>query len=292
MIPLSNTLPKPVKHVIHVGSESFGRLTAPARLLPSFLIIGGQRCGTTSLYHSLTGHPAILKPALHQGIHYFDTNYHRGPAWYRGHFPLRRHAERIMDVYGVQGQTFESSPYYLYHPYAASRISRDLPGARVVVLVRNPVERAYSQHAHEVARGFEMETDFNRALALEPSRLRGWHGRLVADPRASSFSHQHHAYTAHGEYSTYLEQVAHQVGRERMLVLDADQFFADPKPVYDGVLDFLGVPHLGYPEFDQHNARPQPVPVSDETRAMLTAHFAPWDAALTQWLGRTPSWRA
>jgi len=281
-----------MKHMVHLGSRSIGRLTAPARMLPSFLICGGQRCGTTSLYRALASHPAILKAVLHKGVHYFDTNYHRGPAWYRAHFPLRRHGERVFDLHGVPGQTFESSPYYLYHPHAATRFARDLPGVRVIVLVRDPVERAYSQHAHEVARGFEMEADFARALALEPSRLRGQHERLLADPHAYSFSHQHHAYTARGEYSTYLTHLAHQVGRDRMLVVEAEEFFVDPKPIYDRVLDFLGVPHLGYPEFEKHNARPRAAEMPQEERARLTEHFATFDAELAGWLGRTPTWRA
>lgn len=291
MINLSTTLPAPVKQVAHLGSRSLGRLTAPARMLPSFLICGGQRCGTTSLYRALAAHPTIVEAAPHRGVHYFDTNYHRGPAWYRAHFPLRRHGERILDAHGVLGQTFESSPYYLYHPHAAVRFARDLPGVRVIVLVRDPVERAYSHHAYEVAHGYEMEPDFARALALEPSRLRGHDQRLLADPHAYSFSHQHHAYTARGEYGTYLKQLAHQIGLDRMLVVEADEFFVDPKPVYDRVLEFLGVPHLGYPEFEQHNASPRPTGMPDEMRAQLTEHFAPHDAELVGWLGRTPTWR-
>ncbi len=114
---------------------------------PSFLICGGQRCGTTSLYRALAAHPVGLKAVLHKGVHYFDIGYDRGMGWYRGHFPLQRSADRVSERYGVPAQTFESSPYYMYHPQAAARIAVDLPDARLIVLVRDPVERAYSQHA-------------------------------------------------------------------------------------------------------------------------------------------------
>src|SRR6185312_14166024 len=133
--------PAPVKRVVHLGSRSYGRLTAPARMTPSFLICGGQRCGTTSLYRALAAHPAVLKAVLHKGVHYFDTSYHRGMGWYRAHFPLQRSGDRIAQKHGVPAQTFESSPYYMYHPQAASRIAEDLPAAKLVVLVRDPVER-------------------------------------------------------------------------------------------------------------------------------------------------------
>jgi hypothetical protein len=106
-------LPAPVKRVVHLGSRSYGRLTAESRMLPSFLICGGQRCGTTSLYRALAAHPVVLKAVLHKGVHYFDTSYERGAGWYRGHFPTLRSAERIGEKYGVRAQTFESSPYYM-----------------------------------------------------------------------------------------------------------------------------------------------------------------------------------
>ncbi|WP_246568874.1 sulfotransferase domain-containing protein [Polymorphospora rubra] len=287
----STRVPEPLKRVAHLGSRSYGRLTAPARMLPSFLICGGQRCGTTSLYRALAAHPAVLKAVLHKGVHYFDTSYHRGIAWYRAHFPLQRTADRLARRHGVPVQTFESSPYYMYHPHAPARIARDLPGVKLVVLVRDPVERAYSHHAHELARGFESETSFSRALALEPARLRGERQRLLGDPAYHSFAHQHHAYRARGEYATHLTELAARIGRERIHVVESERFFTTPGEVYDEVLDFLGLPDLGHPGFERHNARPRGTAVEDRVRRELTAYYAPYDEQLTAWLGRPPSWR-
>ncbi|MDI1460383.1 sulfotransferase domain-containing protein [Catellatospora sp. KI3] len=287
----STHVPESVKKVVHLGSRSVGWLTSGARMLPSFLICGGQRCGTTSLYRAMAAHPAVLKAVLHKGVHYFDTSYHRGLAWYQGHFPLRRTATRVERELGVPVQTFESSPYYLYHPHAAGRIARDLPGVKLIVLVRDPVERAYSQHAHELARGFETTADFAAALDLEPARLRGQRERMLADQHAYSFSHQHHGYRARGEYAVYLRRLVREVPRERILVLESERFFTDPAAAYDQVLDFLGLPLLGYPDFGQHNARPRTAPMPARLRTELRAHYAPHDAELAQWLGHTPSWR-
>ena len=286
----SSRVPVPVKRIAHLGSRSYGRLTAPARMLPSFLICGGQRCGTTSLYRALAAHPVVLKAVLHKGVHYFDLAYHRGLGWYRGHFPLLRAAARVEREYGAPAQTFESSPYYMYHPLAMGRIVRDLPGVRVVVLVRDPVERAYSQHAHEVARGFESELSFARAVELEPARLRGQEERLRRDASYYSFSHQHHAYRGRGEYARHLERMAALLGRDRIKVVCSERFFADPAPVYDEVLDFLGLPRLGHPPFLRHNARSRPAPMHPDLRADLTAHFAPFNERLADWLGHPPPW--
>jgi hypothetical protein len=234
----------------------------------------------------------VLKAVLHKGVHYFDTSYERGMSWYKGHFPLQRSAERIRDRYGVPAQTFESSPYYMYHPRAMSRIATDLPDVKLVVLVRDPVERAYSQHAHEIARGFERERDFGAALALEAARLHRQEERLAADPGYYSFAHQHHAYRGRGEYARYLTTMAQHVGRDRIHVVESERFFAQPAVVYDEVLDFLGLPrHLADPVFEQHNARPRAAGMDPALRRDLTAHFAPYDEALLSWLGRMPMWR-
>ena len=121
---------------------------------------------------------------------------------------------------GTHPLTFESSPYYLFHPLAAARISRDLPGVKLVVLVRDPVERAYSAHAHELARGFETEP-FERALDLEEARLAGQAEKIIADPGYHSHSHQHHGYRARGRYADQLERLAQLVGRDRVHVVDS-----------------------------------------------------------------------
>lgn len=287
----TSRVPGFVKRTVHMGTRTLGRLTAGDRLLPSFLICGGQRCGTTTLYRALAAHPGVLKPVLHKGVHYFDTGYHRGPAWYRAHFPLQRTADRVAQKLGFAPLVFESSPYYLYHPLAGARLARDLPGVRVIVLVRDPVVRAHSHHAHELARGFESEPSFARALALEPARLRGQTERMLRDPHYRSFAHQHHAYRARGEYSRYLAALAEHIPVERILVLESADLFTRPEYLYDRVLAFLGLPWLGYPKFGRYNARPRP-PMPERVRRELTVHYAPFDQALAGWLGHQPSWRA
>ena len=285
-------MPAPMKRVVHLGTRSYGRLTAPGRMTPSFLICGGQRCGTTSMYRALAAHPVVLKAVLHKGVHYFDTSYDRGLAWYKAHFPLMRSAEKVGERYGVAAQTFESSPYYMYHPQAAARIALDLPGARLLVLVRDPVERAYSQHHHEVARGFETERDLGAALALEAARLHRQEERLAEDPAYYSFAHQHHAYRARGEYARYLTVMAQHVGRERIHVVESERFFAEPADVFDEVCEFLGLPtSLERPAFEKHNARPRAGAMDEGLRRDLYAHYQPHDEALARWLGRMPIWR-
>lgn len=276
------------KRVAHTLSLTAGRLTQSGRMLPAFLIVGAQRCGTTSMYRTLSQHPAVLKAVLHKGVHYFDTGYGRGLPWYRSHFPLHAQARQVQRTTGISPLTFESSPYYLFHPLAAQRFTRDLPGVKVLVLVRDPVERAYSAHTHELARGYETEP-FERALELETDRVEGEAAKIIADPAYQSHSLQHHAYLRRGHYVDQLERLESVVGRDRIHVVDSDDFFTDPEPVHAAVLDFLGLPTLGTTEFERHNARPRS-PMDETLRARLHEHFEPYDRRLAEWWGRTPAW--
>jgi len=102
MVDIARSVSPPAKRAAHVISVTAGRLTSQARMLPGVLIVGAQRSGTTSMYRTLSQHPAVLKAVLHKGVHYFDMNYDRGPGWYRAHFPLRSTARRAAIASGDQ----------------------------------------------------------------------------------------------------------------------------------------------------------------------------------------------
>lgn len=271
------------------ASSFAGQLTATSRMLPDFLIVGAQRCGTTALYKTLVQHPSVLGAGLHKGVHYFDTGYTHGPAWYRGHFPRAATAARVERATGTRPITGEASPYYMFHPLAGERIARDLPEVKLVVVLRDPVERAYSAYTHEKARGFETET-FERALELEPERLRGEEERLRVDPTYISSHHQHNAYLARGRYIEQVGRLEALVGLERLLVLDFDEVFGDLSRSMPRLLDFLGLPAWMPAGIERRNARPRSA-LPYETRVRLEDYFAPYDEELAAWWGRTPSWR-
>jgi len=154
------------------GRRAYARMseaTAGLRMEPAFILIGAQRCGTTSLFRALAAHPQVMPPTFRKGVNYFDLNYYRGTQWYRAHFPVVEVARRRTGHHGAP-VACEASGYYLYHPQAMERLGHDLPRAKLVAMLRDPVERAFSAHKHEVARGYEHE-GFERALELEDERL-------------------------------------------------------------------------------------------------------------------------
>jgi hypothetical protein len=271
-------------------SDATTELTGPARMRPDFLIVGAQRCGTTTMFKALVQHPQVVRPFLRKGIHYFDKRYDRGERWYRGHFPLTATAQvTSRRLGGLPVLTGESSPYYMFHPLAPQRIAGELPGVKLVVLLRDPVIRAYSAHSHERGRGFE-DLDFADAVAAEPERIAGERERLMAEPGSDSLHWQHHAYLTRGQYVEQLRVLEQAVGRERLCVVDSGRLFSDPRPVVDEVVAFLGLEPADDLSLEQHNARSRS-PLPDDLRTRLERHFEPYDEQLAAWWGRTPSRR-
>jgi len=210
------------------GLTTAGRPLHRVRLLPGFIIAGAERCGTTSMFAVLRQHPAVFNGTLpRKEVHYFDNKYGRGLAWYRCHFPLTLRARLAARGAGTP-VAFEATANYMFHPLAPGRIHRDLPGARLLVMVRDPVERAYSAHAHQVGFGHETES-FERALELEDSRLEGEAERIAAEPGYESFAFDHHTYRSRGYYADQLDRLASIFGRDRIHVVDSGDFFAGSK---------------------------------------------------------------
>jgi Sulfotransferase domain len=270
-------IPEPVRKVARNAIWTYGRATARWRPLPDFLVIGAQKGGTTALYAYLRWHPGITGPSWKE-VSFFDRHSWRGAAWYRGQFPLRPRGRLVG----------EASPSYLFHPLAAERARALVPEAKLIALLRDPVERAYSQYQHEVALGRE-PLSFEDALAAEGDRTCGEVERLLDDPRAFSRAWWDHTYAARGLYAEQLERWLAAFPREQLLVVATEELAEKPADVYASVLEFLGAaPHqLGaYPRvFD----RDYP-PMRSATRAALQARFAEPNRRLRRLLGRDLGW--
>jgi hypothetical protein len=287
--PNQGALERMARRTAHWGLVTAGRPISGARMLPSFLIVGAERCGTSSMYEVLRWHPAVFSAILpRKEVHYFDYHYQHPLSWYRCHFPLRARAVRATRGAGMAPTAFEASPSYMCHPLAPERIARDLPDVKLLVMLRDPVARAYSSHTMRAGWGVETEP-FERALELEDSRLAGEAERMATDPSYVGYNWRHFAYRSRGQYVEQLEQLEGLVGRDRIHVIDSGDFFATPGDVYDQILDFLGLPHVGHPAFDPPRTRSRP-PMPDSVRAALEEHYRPYNERLTAWLGHEPSW--
>src|SRR5690348_1015601 len=170
---INTSIPIPLWEKVYRG------ITSPLRLLPDFLIIGTQRGGTTSLYHYLQAHPCI-GPASTKEVHFFDMRFHKGLAWYRGHFPSRIDQYAVEQAHGHSLVTGEATALYLFHPHAPKRVAEALPSVKLIVLLRNPVNRALSHYYHAVKHGQET-LSFEEAIQGEEQRTAQEREKLLAD---------------------------------------------------------------------------------------------------------------
>lgn len=204
--------------------------------LPDFLIIGAAKAGTSFLFELLSGHPGIsvkrnpeADPAKDKEKHFFDTPRYqrRNLQWYKDRFP-------------DSGTTGEASPYYLYCPRVASRVAATIPGARLIVVLREPVARAYRDHQHRVRQGNE-ELSFGAALAAESRRIDGERARMIADETYYSGALRLKSYRARGVYVDQIREWRDHFPVEQMLVLSSEDLFSDPRTVAAESFAFLGL---------------------------------------------------
>jgi len=279
----------PVSHL----EKLYRGLTSPIRLLPDFLIIGTQRGGTTSLYNYLMGRPGV-GPAAVKELHFFDKKFHKGSTWYRAHFPtgIQKYAFELTRKHHFV--TGEASAYYLFHPHAPRRIAQLLPDAKLIVLLRNPIDRAYSQYNFEVDLGRE-SLSFEDAVAAEEERIGKERERILADERYVSFDHSRYSYLARGVYVDQLRTWMGFFPREQFLLLRSEDFYADPASALEQVSQFLQLAPLETHErtkhYRQHNYNNTPYSQMDPaTRKHLIAYFEPHNRRLSSFLGMTFEW--
>lgn len=267
------------------------RVLPGGRLLPDFLVIGAQRSGTSSLYKYLGGHPEIA-PSLRKEVGYFTRSYGEGVHWYRAHFPLAARRQVAARLARRELLTFEATPDYLFHPLAAERAHQLVPDAKLVVLLREPVARAFSHHQHMTRLGFE-SLGFEEAIDREPERLAADLAAMAADPLHDPRHYLWFSYASRGLYAEQLERWFACYGRRRCLVIDSQVLHAEAEQTYQQILAFLGVSPWSPRSFDNHSypgRRPASDDVPPAVRARLQAHFAAPNQALVRLLGRDLGW--
>jgi hypothetical protein len=278
--------PSRLRELAKAGLRRYAVTTASFRPMPDFLIIGAKRAATTSLWNYVIHHPNAMPmfPARQKikGTGFLSINYHKGESWYRSHFPteVARSLKARRD--GVRPCTGEATPYYLFHPLAPSRAKLLIPHARLILILRNPVDRAYSHYRERVRNGAE-RLPFEDALDAEEERLAGEEELIQSNGRYSSYAHEHCSYVRQGCYVDSLQRWYSCFEPTQFLILLNEDFDRDAGSELRRVWGFLGLPPWDPPEmkrFNYHRGEPMP----PATRDRLLRTFEPFNRRLEQLL--------
>jgi len=242
-----------------------GKLTGP-----EFAIIGVHKGGTTSLYSYLISHPRIIPP-IKKEMDFWSWKFNGSVDWYRAHFPPIPEEGNFL--------TGEASPSYFDYREAPSRLSNAFPKIKLILLLRNPVDRAVSQYHQWKRLNWEnrsMEEAFNSDLEkLTVRKIDVWHKELN--------------YLARGIYLEFIKEWLQVFPREQLLVLSSEEFYQKPAESTDKVFAFLGLPGHRLPEYETFNAGKYS-PISESMRRRLSDFFRPHNQRLEECLDMKFNW--
>jgi len=258
----------------------FRRLTARFRATPSVYIIGGARCGTTALWEHLQKHPAVVMGRKKELFFWGnpggdDAYFNRGLDGYRMWFPTELEMGAASRKAGCPAITVDATPYYLYSEEAPRRLRDRVSRAKIIALLRNPVDRAISDHNLNSAHFGTDKGTLEDAIRTDAERAK-------KDFR--------HAYIAQGVYEPHIRRWMAAFPETQMLVLKAEDLFRGEKSLLDKVTRFLGLPDADLGEFKRsHGFRLHDKP-TDALRAQLQEYYRPHNQRLYDFLGVDFGW--
>lgn len=274
-----------LRQMPHHADSAVRRLSASFRCLPNTLIVGAQKSGTSSFFSYLTQHPDILGSSRKE-VHYFDGGYNpridsfkKGENWYRAHFPLM--------TKGIdQKRILEATPSYLFIPDVPKRIKAQIPDAKIIVVLRDPVERAISHFYYEVWGGHEARPIMQALLEEEDILASFWES---GDYKAPHFLRC--SYKARGRYAEQLGRYFDVFSREQVLVLSSKDLFKNTADTLASTFDFLGLEStIRVTDTKPRNVGTNKPEVESTVLDYLATYFAPHNERLFELLGGEVEW--
>ena len=259
-------------------------ITGPLRVLPDFIIIGSMKCGTTSLYYDICEHPCA-SPAAYDEIGFFDSNFHLGLNWYRSMFPTKRRIEDIRRKEGV-AITGEDTPFYFWNPVAAKRIQKLLPNIKLITILRNPIDRAYSEY-QDVVSSESNSPSFETFIENEINTRRK-DSSLITEENFEIFN-QKNSYLLKGIYVDQLKIWAGLFPKEQIFTLSTENLNSEPITALESVFQYLNLPDYKIKN-TQRQKQKKYVPMNSQTRKILIEFFKPHNERLFKFIGKKFDW--
>ncbi|BAQ59700.1 putative deacetylase sulfotransferase [Geminocystis sp. NIES-3708] len=253
---------------------------------PDFLIIGVQRAGTTSLYKYLINHPQIIISHKLRETYYFDIddNYDKGFGWYLGHFPFLWNKRNKL--------TFEASPSYILSSKTMFRIREKLGKIKMILLLRNPVERAYS--AWQM---FHSYTNISNQKLRDRADNRSFSEAITQELNEPNQINKYpYNYLKRGRYYEQLCNYLEYFSLDELLILDFKEFAKNLNESLNKVSNFLNIDNFSKEEIDLYKQQKYAVAtykISDEDKYLLEKlkdYFMPFNEQLYQLLEINYNW--
>jgi hypothetical protein len=230
----------------------------------------------------LVRHPNVERGLIEKGSRYFDVNFDKGWDWFTHNFPSQRHIDRIASRTGIRPILGESSPYYCYHQQAPARIAERLPDARLLLLLREPVARAWSHYNYEKSLGYET-LDIHRALDSESERLE------VGTQAERAHADRHFTYVARSMYAEQVERLWEHFAPEQLMIIESERLFSDPQAVMNEAYAHCGLTaHTD--DFSDAFKRNRYEDIPSDVVDRLAPVFAASNARLRELCGDRISW--
>ena len=270
-----------IKHVL-LKRHIYG-WTSPLRVLPDFFVIGAGRTGTTSLYHYLDQHPSLSKSAYDE-LGYFDDSYHLGLNWYRFLFPSI-FTKYLIKLKTNNFMTYDVTPSYVRRPWNAKRIKKLFPDTKLIVILRNPVDRTYS-HYH-LAEQFGETRTFEEIVKEDMDNILNWNIDLKDDNYFANKVEK--SFLARGFYAEQLSIWFKLFSKNQIMIVSSEQLASDTKNTMNSIFQFLNLPKFEIPNTKKVNVS-QYSKMNSSTRKLLINFFKPYNESLYNFLNVNFEW--
>ena len=268
---------------LFVKRHFFG-ITSPLRVLPDFFVIGPGRTGTTSLFYYLDQHPSLSKSAYDE-LGFFDVNFHLGFHWYRSLFPsiLTKFRIKLKTNFFM---TYDVTPSYVRRPWIARRIKELLPNSKLIVVLRNPIDKVYSHYSNTVT-NFSETRSFEEVIKEDMDDVLKWNIDLKDDIYFGT--NVENSKLARGFYAEQLIPWFELFPKNQILVISSEELASNTKNTVNEIFKFLNLPEYEIPNIDKVNVSKYSK-MNPQTRKILIDFFKPYNEQLFKFLDKKFDW--
>ena len=256
-------------------------VTASLRKLPDFLVIGGKRCGTTTLFEFLRQHPGIANPPFdHMG--FFDDNYRLGINYYKSFFPLKNKKNGLILNYDV-------TTSYLTSPHVPERMYEHMPNVKLIILLRNPTSRAWSEYNSNLREKPNLDT-FESYIEDEFNDLKNYNFLDKVKNNDYNLIDPTKNFLKKGIYVNYLKKWFNLFPRENFLILPTETFAKDENFVFKKIFEFLNLPYHEIKNLKRMEKVVYKNTLNPETKIKLDKFFEPLNKDLFELIDQKFAW--